>query len=122
MSEQPTAGALVARGPRPQHPSRRALMWCAVYCCLLGLALLVLDLAWWGVSGHYESPSQWGLIALRWLALPGIALAGGAAMMAGSGSRPRPWSFLIALLMLLVYAWCWDMAEFLTTAPPTIGD
>ena len=96
-------------------------MTCAAYYCVVGLAALALDVVTWRVTGHYESPSLWSLYAMKWLALPGIALAGGAAMVAASCDPPRPWAFLISLTMLLVYAWLWDIAEFLTSIPPKLG-
>jgi hypothetical protein len=92
-------------------------MLCALHFCLLGLALLACDLASWLLTGQYESPSLLGLYALRWLAVPGIGLCGGAAMLAASVRPARPWAFLAAMLMLLVCAWCWDIAGFLVAGP-----
>ena len=105
-----------------RDPVRSALMWCGISYCVVGLTLLALDAAACWVSGRYESPSIWSLVALRWLTLPGISLAGGAAMVAGAAIPRRPAAFLLALLMLIVYAWLWDLADFLTTSPPTLGD
>ncbi len=106
---------------RPRDAVRAVLMVCALHFCLVGLALLVLDLVNWGVAGYYESPSTMGLHAMRWLSVPGVALAGGAAMVAASARPARPWAFVVAMLMLLVYVWCWDMAQFLTAGPYEYG-
>jgi len=107
---------------RPHDPVRRALMGCAVYFCVLGLALLVADLVSWAALGYYESPSALGLHAMRWLALPGIALSGGAAMVAASVRPARPWAFLIAMVLLLIYIWCWDMSQFIAEGPVEWGE
>jgi len=107
--------------PRPRHPSTLAVRLCLLYYCVLGLAFLAMDLVSWARTGHYESPSLWALYALRWLALPGIALAGGAAMVSAS-SRPPKWgAFALSLAGLLTYAWLWDMADFLTSPPYRYG-
>lgn len=97
-------------------------MWCGISYCIVGLVVLALDAAACWVTGKYESPSLWSLYALRWLTLPGIALSGGAAMVAASIRPRRLWAFLLSLLMLIVYAWLWDLADFLTAAPPHIGE
>jgi hypothetical protein len=112
-----------AEGPRakPRHPSRQALAWCGLYFCVVGIAYLMADLLYWALTGHYESPSMWALYALKWLALPGIALTGGSAMVAASSEPPRRGAFFLSLAMLLVYAWAWDLAEFLTNAPTLHG-
>jgi hypothetical protein len=102
---------------RSRDPVRTTLMACAVYFCFVGIALLVLDLVNWRIVGTYQSPSLLGMLVLKWLAVPGIALAGGAAMVAGSCRPARPWGFLVAMLMLLIFVWCWDMSDFLTSLP-----
>jgi hypothetical protein len=105
----------------PHQPSRQALVWCAAYYCVIGIAYLIADLLYWALTGHYESPSVWALHALKWLTLPGIALTGGSAMVAASSEPPRRWAFFLSLVMLIVYAWAWDLAQFLTSAPTLHG-
>lgn len=96
-------------------------MSCAVFLCLVGAVAVAMDVATWRITGHYHSPSLWSLYAMKWLSLPGIALAGGAAMVSGSWDPPRPWAFLVSLLLLLTYAWLWDVSHFLLSTPPKVG-
>jgi hypothetical protein len=96
-------------------------MICAAFLCFVGLAAVAMDLVTWRITGHYQAPSLLSLYAMKWLSLPGIALAGGAAMVAASWDPPRPWAFLISLLMLLMYAWLWDVSHFLIGIPPKVG-
>jgi len=103
------------RRERARDPVRSALMACAAYFCLVGLTLLALDLVNWWLAGTYESPCLMGMVAMRWMAVPGIALCGGAAMVAGSCRPVRPWGFFAAMVMLLIFVWCWDLSQFLSS-------
>ncbi|MGQ9730300.1 MAG: hypothetical protein ACUVX8_03425 [Candidatus Zipacnadales bacterium] len=111
------------RGTQPTHARKRRkglspVAICFYYYCVLGLALLGADLAHWAQTGVYTTPTLLGVLLIKWLALPGIALAGGAAMVAAS-ARHRWWwaAFIGSLLMLGIYAYAWMISDFLVDNP-----